>query len=313
MRLEKYNSEYKEMWDSFVKNSKNGHFFFQRDYMEYHSDRFEDISLLAFNDKEELISILPASIKNETLYSHQGLTFGGFVVNNEMKAETMLELFKALKLFCFKNKINKIIYKCIPHIYHLRPSEEDLYALFINDFKLIRRDVTTTINLFDKMKYQERRRRAVKKAIKNGLIFEQTSDFLAYWNILEDVLKEQHDTKPVHNAEEIIKLANIFPDNIKLFVAKKDKKVLGGTLIFENKQIVHTQYLANSIEGRDLGALDFVIDRLINEIYRDKKYFDFGISNEKDGRFLNTGLIAQKEGFGARAVVHDFYELNIHE
>jgi hypothetical protein len=313
MRLERYNVKYKDKWDYFVNNSKNGHFFFQRDYMEYHSDRFDDISLLVFNDKEELMSILPASLKNETMYSHQGLTFGGFVVNNEMKAETMLVLFKALKLFCFKNNINKIIYKCTPYIYHLRPSEEDLYALFINNFKLIRRDVTTTINLADKIKYQERRRRAVKKSLNNGLVFEQTSDFIAYWNILEDVLKEQHDAKPVHSAEEIMKLANIFPDNIKLFVAKKEKRILGGTLIFENKQIVHTQYLVNSIEGRDLGALDFVIDRLLNEIYKDKKYFDFGISNEEAGRYLNTGLIAQKEGFGARAVVHDFYELNIHE
>ena len=82
-------------------------------------------------------------------------------------------------------------------------------------------------------------------------------------------------------------------------------------MVFENTQIVHTQYLANSIIGRDVGALDFVIDKLINEIYKDKKYFDFGISNENDGRFLNAGLIAQKEGFGARAVVHDFYELMV--
>ena len=32
---------------------------------------------------------------------------------------------------------------------------------------------------------------------------------------------------------------------------------------------------------------------------------------KNEGRFLNAGLIAQKEGFGARAVVHDFYELEI--
>ncbi|SDE80971.1 hypothetical protein, partial [Sporomusa acidovorans] len=71
------------------------------------------------------------------------------------------------------------------------------------------------------------------------------------------------------------------------------------------------QYLANSEEGRSTGALDLVIHYLVTEVYKDKIYFDFGISNEKQGRFLNTGLIAQKEGFGARAVVHDFYSLDI--
>ena len=59
MRIEQYKEQYKGTWNSFVKNSKNGHFFFQRDYMEYHSDRFDDISLMIFNDKENLISILP--------------------------------------------------------------------------------------------------------------------------------------------------------------------------------------------------------------------------------------------------------------
>jgi lipid II:glycine glycyltransferase (peptidoglycan interpeptide bridge formation enzyme) len=128
---------------------------------------------------------------------------------------------------------------------------------------------------------------------------------------LEETLNTQHNAKPVHSVEEIERLATLFSDSIKLFVAIKDNKMLGGTLVFENKTIVHTQYLANSFEGRNIGALDFVIDKLINEVYSNKRYFDFGISNEDAGRYLNTGLIAQKEGFGARAVVHDFYELEI--
>ena len=103
----------------------------------------------------------------------------------------------------------------------------------------------------------------------------------------------------------------MFPKNIKLFVAKKDNKILAGTVIFEDETIVHTQYLANSDKGRELGALDLVIDRLINEVYKNKLYFDFGISNEDNGKYLNIGLINQKESFGARAVVHDFYELKI--
>lgn len=103
----------------------------------------------------------------------------------------------------------------------------------------------------------------------------------------------------------------MFSKYIKLFLAKKDERIVSGALIYENQNIVHTQYLANSEEGRELGALDLLIDYLIKDIYKNKKYFDFGISNEDAGRYLNTGLIAQKEGFGARAVVHDFYELEI--
>jgi len=298
-------------WDSFVSNSKNGHFFFQRDYMEYHSDRFCDFSLLFFDNRDNLIAILPANIEEEVLYSHQGLTFGGFLVNEKMKAETMLEIFETLKDYLRNEGIHKLIYKCIPYIYHKFPSEEDLYALFYNNAKLVRRDISSTILMGGKVKYHLQRQRAIKKAIKNGLEFVQSDDYESYWAILEEILQTQHDTIPVHSLDEIKRLAGLFPDNIKLYVAKKNRKMLGGTLIFENEKIVHTQYLANSSEGRMTGALDFVIDNLISKIYKDKKYLDFGMSNENEGRYLNPGLIAQKEGFGAGSVVYDFYELDI--
>ena len=267
MRAVKYIKEFKDLWDEFVKNSKNGHFFFQRDYMEYHSDRFEDFSLLVFDETDKLIALLPANIKESILYSHQGLTFGGFLVDDKMKTETMLEIFESLKHFLKEQNIKKIFYKCIPYIYHIKPSEEDRYGLFRNDAKLIRRDVSTTIDLTNKIKYQEQRARAVKKAIKNDLVFEESKNFKAYWKILEETLNTQHNAKPVHSVEEMERLATLFSDSIKLFVAIKDNKMLGGTLVFENKTIVHTQYLANSFEGRNIGALDFVIDKLINEVY----------------------------------------------
>ena len=311
MIVSKYQQEYKTLWDKFVKQSKNGHFFFQREYMEYHSDRFKDYSLVISDSKNKIIALLPANIKDNILYSHQGLTFGGFIVDDKMKTETMLEIFELLKIFLKEASIIKLIYKCIPYIYHIKPSEEDRYALFRNNAKLIRRDVTTTIFLNTKIRYQEQRRRAIKKAIKNEVIFEETREIDEYWKVLNDVLTLQHNAKSIHSLKEIKSLMRLFPQEIKLFVAKKAGKILAGTLVFENKNIVHTQYLANSQEGKSLGALDFVIDILIMKVYNNKKYFDFGISNENEGRYLNTGLIAQKEGFGARAVVHDFYELEI--
>ncbi len=256
---------------------------------------------------------MPANIKDNILYSHQGLTFGGFLTDDTMKTEIMLEVFDELKNYCIHNNISKIVYKCIPYIYHKKPSEEDRYALFRNKAKLTRRDVTTTIDLASKIKYQEQRKRAVKKAIKSNLIFEQTEDFESYWELLTQTLKAKYDSDPTHTVEEIQKLNRLFPENIKLFIAKKEDVILGGTLVFENENVVHTQYLANSIEGRNLGALDLVIDTLINEVYKDRKYFDFGMSNEDGGKYLNSGLVTQNEGFGARAVVHDFYELKIIE
>lgn len=311
MTIVKYTLEHKNTWDEFVRNSKNSHFFFLRDYMEYHSDRFDDFSLMIFDETDKLIAILPANIKENILYSHQGLTFGGFLVDDKMKTETILEIFELLKQFLKEKNIVKIVYKCIPYIYHIKPSEEDRYGLFRNDAKLIRRDVTSTIDLTEQVRYSKGRKWTINKAKKESIQTFESDDYKIFWELLTGVLESNHEAKPVHTLEEIKKLASLFPKNIKLFLAKKDERVVSGALIYENQSIVHTQYLANSEEGRELGALDLLIDYLIKDIYKDKKYFDFGISNEDAGRYLNTGLIAQKEGFGARAVVHDFYELEI--
>lgn len=136
-------------WNNFVSGAKNFHFFFLRGYMDYHKDRFQDFSLMIYNEKGQLISVLPASISydgaKKILVSHGGLTFGGFLVNEKMKMETMLEIFDAVKNFLRENNFSTLIYKCIPYIYWRYPCEEDKYALFINDAKLIRRDVSSTV------------------------------------------------------------------------------------------------------------------------------------------------------------------------
>lgn len=311
MKILKYTVDYKNKWNDFVKNSKNGHFFFLRDYMEYHSDRFTDHSLLIFDEMNKLIALLPANIKENILYSHQGLTFGSFLIDDKMKTEIMLEVFQVLKMFLKEQNVEKIVYKCIPYIYHIKPSEEDRYALFRNNAKLIRRDVTSTIDLTEQVRYSKGRKWTINKAKKESISVFESNDYDKFWKLLTGVLETNHDTKPVHTLSEIKNLVSFFPKNIKLYLSQKDERIISGALIYENQNIVHTQYLANSEEGKEMGALDLLIDYLIKDIYKNKKYFDFGISNEDAGKYLNTGLIAQKEGFGARAVVQDFYEWEI--
>lgn len=309
----RYTKEYRKIWDEFLKTSKNYHFIFERDYMEYHADRFEDFSHLIFNDKDKLIAILPANLNSHdgVVHSHQGLTFGGFLINEKMTTQIMLEIFDSLLSYFKKNGLRQLYYKCIPYIYHIKSADEDKYALFRLNAQLIRRDVTTTISLNKSFKYSNNKKRNINKAKRENLNVVKSKDFSIFWKLLEDVLEINHDAKPVHSLEEIEYLAEKFPDNIKLYLCMKDSKLLAGTVLYENEEIVHTQYLANSVEGREIGALDFLLDKLISEEFKHKLYFDFGISNEDQGKVLNVGLIRQKEAFGAKAVVHDFYLVDI--
>lgn len=308
MTIKRYEKSLQNNWNNFLVNAKNYHFFFHRSYLAYHGDRFEDFSLLIYNEKDKLVALLPANIDGDILYSHQGLTFGGFIVNDGMKTETMLEIFEVVKTFLKKEGIKKVIYKPIPYIHHMKPTEEDLYALFIQNASLIQRDIAAAIYQDKPIKYSNGRKWSLKKAKKEGFTIHESRDFARFWELLEEILKQQHTAKPVHTADEMAHLAELFPNNIKLYLVEKEDKLVAGGVAFDNPEISHLQYVANSNEGRQIGALDFLIDHLIQNVYKEKKYFDFGNSNEDNGRYLNKGLMDQKERFGASAVAFDRYE-----
>jgi hypothetical protein len=278
--------------------------------MEYHSNKFKDNSLL-FLKNGKVVGLLPANMDNATLHSHAGLTFGGIITSFDMTTALMLEIFENLVNYCKEQGIRKMLYKAVPHIYHLIPAEEDLYALFRYNAKLKYRTVSSSVYLPRKIKYEYNRKRVIKKANKSGLVIKRSDDFSCFMKIVEKVLMEYHEAKPVHTAEEIRLLAEKFPNNIKLFSSFKNEAMLAGVIIYESANVARSQYGANSSEGRLVGAEDVIFDYLINDYYEDKKYFDFGTSTEKFGRVLNYDLMRYKEGFGSRAVVYDCYQLSM--
>ena len=307
----RYEKKYKALWDAFIANSKNGTFLFYRDYMEYHSDRYTDFSLMFF-DNDRLIAVIPANIKDGTLFSHAGLTYGGIVSDQEMKVSLMITIFDSLKDFLKTQSINKLNYKVVPHIYHTLTAEEDLYALFLHNARLVRRDAASTIFMKERAPYCRGIKRFINQGKRIGLEIKKSDDFSAFMSIEEEILQQKYGVRPVHTADEIQLLAKRFPENIKLFGVYKDNNMISGAIIYETKNVAHVQYNASNIEGKKLGASFFLYDSLINGgYYGNKRYFDFGISTEKNGRYLNVGLTIFKERFGARTTTYDFYEMDI--
>ncbi|MBR2318643.1 MAG: GNAT family N-acetyltransferase [Bacteroidaceae bacterium] len=313
IEITRYDSSKKEIWDNFVKTSKNGTFLFMRDYMEYHSDRFVDCSLM-FYSKKELLAILPANINNKekTLTSHRGLTYGGFIMHTDTRFTDIQEMVNLLKMYMANNlNVERLIYKPVPYIYNSYPSEEPLYALFQAGARTTARSISTTIYNHEDIKFSQLRRRCIAKATKAGIECRMSEDYGKFWEILDEILQQRHCSKPVHTLEEIKLLHSRFPENIKLYTANLDREPIAGIVVYETEHVAHFQYIASSDEGCRTGALDLLISYLVNDIYPHKRYIDFGTSTEDNGRILNTGLISQKEGFGGRGVVYDTYELDI--
>lgn len=279
--------------------------------MDYHSDRFEDMSLIVRNSKGRIAALLPGNRRGDTYYSHQGLTYGGLIMDDDMTAENCLAIFSSIKNFLSNQKITSLIYKPVPYIYHKQPSEEDIYALYRHNAKLISRSVSTTINLDTPIKMKSLRSRMIKKAKKSGITVSVASDMSDFYKILHTNLYTTHKVSPAHTLEELNLLKSRFPEHIKLYVAKKETEVVAGILVFECCNTLHTQYISASETGKKEGALDLIVNNLIEDHYRKFKFLDFGISTEFNGYYLNEGLIHQKEGFGGRAIVYDSYRVPI--
>ena len=310
VKIKRYKPEEKELWDNFVKDSKNGVFFFLRDYMEYHSDRFEDHSLIFFKD-DEPVALMPANIDGDTLFSHAGLTFGGIITNQKMDVNLMLQIFDSLKEYSKGIGLRKLLYKAVPHIYHSYSSEEDLYALFINNANLVKREVSSTIEMSVKIPFSKNMKRNTKKAESKGIILKRSYDFDTFMGLKEEQLLKKYNKNPTHTAEEMVYLAGKFPENIKLFAVEHNGEMVDGLLIYESENVVHAQYQGATERGIELYASSLIYDEIINLYCRGKKYFDFGISTENNGFYLNRGLIDFKERFGARSIVYDSYELKL--
>lgn len=306
-----YNKEYYHKWNEFVAQAKNATFLFHRDFMEYHQDRFQDFSLLIFDEKDNLKAILPANRVEDTVFSHQGLTYGGLIVNRKTKLSDFIILFQEVLKFLNENGIKNLEVKVLPLIYSDFPSDEIEYLAFLCKAELIRKDTLSTIDLESDFKYSHGRKQELTKA--NTLSFEvkEENDFDAFWNeILIPNLNEKHQAKPVHSLSEITLLKKKFPKNIRQFNVYLESKIVAGTTIFETERVAHSQYISGKLNSNTNLSLDFLHHHLITEVFRDKKYFDFGISNENQGQNINSGLLFWKESFGARTITQSFYRFD---
>jgi len=307
VEIRRYSAEMANAWNAFNGQARNGHFMFDRGFMDYHADRFVDASLMAMEDGAP-VALLPLNRTGDGAWSHQGLTFGGLIID-DMGATQVMTTLDACADYLRAEDVAHLTYKALPPIYPRAPAQEDLYWLFRRGATLIRRDVSVAIDYRARGSISGRRIRGARKAQKAGLTFARSQCWPRFWSLLQNVLEERHGVAPVHSLDEIQRLASRFPEEIALFTATLGDDLQAGVVMFRSNQVTHAQYIAVGDTGRENGALDGLFEHLIGMHAESHRYFDFGISNTDQGRALNQGLIRQKEEFGGGAVVHDFYRV----
>lgn len=307
-----YDKNHYKVWNEFIAQAKNAPFLFHRDFMEYHQDRFEEFSLLIF-EEEKLKAVLPANKNGNSVYSHQGLTYGGLVFLNKLKAENVELILDAILVFLKENSVEIFYYKPIPGFYFPTGNQEMEFFLYKRGAVLDRKEMNLAINLELPLQISKSKLKHFRRIENLDLDIVEEDDFQPFWNqVLEPRLSEKFNAKPVHTKEEMALLKRNFPQNIKQFSVYQNDEIIAGITIFEGKNVIKSQYGATSKKGEEVRALDFLFINLIHKYKRKgKHFFDMGIVNSDDESDYNYGLLKQKEELGCSIYNQDFYKIHI--
>ncbi len=308
-QIRRYTPAMSKQWDAFVKASRNGTFLLERPYIDYHADRFSDCSWMAFKGNR-LMALLPANLDADgVLHSHQGLTYGGWILpEGHLDTADLSRIFEKAIDTWKELDIKALYYKPIPYIYATAPAQDDEYALFRLGAKLTDCNVSSTINLSNPIHFNKLQRRHFTKASQLPFLIEESKDARACIALVADCLAERHNATPVHSGDELQLLLDRFPNNIRIFNILLENTIQATVCIYDTGTVAHAQYIATTPPGRELNLLTPLFHRLLTTEFASRRYFDFGISNERDGS-LNEGLLRQKASYGASAVSYKRYLL----
>ncbi len=314
--VRRYREEDAELWDTLTAESWNGTFLHQRRFLAYHGERFQDLSLVVEDDRGRIIGVFPAALdpgRTDTVVSHPGLSYGGLVHNGALRGAVMLEVLQGISGMYREMDLRYLRYKAVPNIYHVVPSADDLYALFRLGAVRYRCDLSAAVDLDSRGKSSKLRLRNLGKAQRADVRVAFGPRYLEpFWAVLEENLRTKHNTRPVHTLEEITFLHSRFPEQIRCIVGTVGQRVVTGVVVFDSPRVAHVQYSASTAAGNAVGASTMVMDYATGQSADlGARYFDFGISNEQEGRILNEGLYRFKISFGAGGVVHEFYEVEL--
>lgn len=306
-----YASEDFDLWNDFIAQAKNATFLFHRNFMEYHKDRFEDFSLLIFNENK-LVALVPANRTGEELHSHQGLTYGSFITNKNIGFYEVENIFNSVCVYLKNNGIKTFKFKSFLSFYSTYNSEELSYILWDKKAKNYKKLLNLAIDYSKELHISKSKMKHFRRIDNLGLTIKIDDHFDNFWdNVLVPKLNFKYNTKPVHSLSEIKILKDYFPQNIIQCNVYKDSSLLAGITLFVSNKVVKSQYGATTDEGEKYRALDYLFISLIHKYKNEFSFFDMGTVNNPDSDTYNEGLLKQKEELGCSVYVQDFYELDL--
>jgi len=318
--ISSYEPSFLEEWDRFVRQANNGTLFHLRRFLGYHPEgRFQDHSL-TFTGPKGLLALFPAAEQKvhgeRRLVSHPGASYGGLVAPIGLSFQNSYDLVESLLDYTRRQGFHGITLTLPPTIYNRRLSNYLDFALLRHGFYYLRREVSSILYLEptpeeNLAKFADASRRAVKKARQSGIAVRLSRDYTTFYDILLRNLERRHNVQPTHTLEELLRLADLFPDEIHLLAAYRGGCMIAGITIFDaSPDVTLAFYISHDEAFQQYRAVNLLFYEMIcRAIEQGFRYLDFGIFTVQ--MEPNFGLARFKESFGASGMFRDTLEIRL--
>ncbi len=319
IKIIKYTEEWKEKWDTFVDESNNGTLFHLQKFFDYHKEGKFTFNHLIFVEKDSIVAVLPGAMIGSKFESPIGASYGS-IVTKDIKFKKALEIVSTLLEYAKENGITEFELTAAPVVYEDKPNQNIDFALLWLGFHYSLHYISSAIKLDKEIdiisRFQPTVRRNIRKTFRNSDIRVEINErYDQFYPILLGN-KKRHDVKPTHSLEDLLKLKELLPNHLKLFMLYyKDIPIAGSSMFFVNKTCALCFYNMLDYKYEHLKP----IHRIMYEVVKYStdngySYVDIGVSQDTKAANPMTpsmGLIDFKEKFDAKTVMRNTLSIKL--
>ena len=321
--VHKYESHNREEWQEFLKHTNNGTMFHDLNFLDYHPEGKFNFYHLMFRRGEELIGILPGGVKENgrVFWSPVGASYGS-IATKDIRFETALEIVDAMLEYFDRENFKDIYLIPPPLVYSINLSQHIEYAMLYRKFDFELHYISHAIDLKHGdnflLQFDKTARKNIHKILREGkLEVRESDDYDTFYQILLNN-KAKHNAVPTHSLEDIHRLLELMPDNLKLLMVYYDGKPIAGSLLFLcNAKVVlcfYTMLLYEYEEMKPVYLVNYEITRWATE--KGYEWVDIGVSQDTqadDPMTPSMNLINFKERFNARGILRSTYHYKLRD
>lgn len=319
MKIIEYSEKYRNDWDDFVLKSNNGTIFHLQKFFDYHQPGKFNFNHLMFIENDRIEAVLPGSKIGKIFESPIGASYGS-IVTKDIKFNEAMKLISELKDYGRENGLEEFLLTPPPIVYEKYQNQNLDFAMLWQGFRFDLHYISSAIKLDPERdiisRFQATVRRNIRKTLKNKDIRVEINErYDEFYPILIDN-KERHNVKPTHSYEDLLKLKELLPENLKLFmVYYKDRPIGGSLMFFCNNQVALCFYNMLLYEYAEFKPIHRVMYEVVKySTENGYKYVDIGVSQDTsadDPMTPSVSLIDFKEKFDAKTVMRNTFRIQL--